>query len=170
MASGHTTTIRSITFRTAGGTPVWVWIAGVFSCSPGWPLWLIDLKSTVRTRVNTLQFMVDGFGPLLGIVLYYWYYKVIEENEQGLVNAQLKRSYVWGMGWFIFSEVMFFAAFFGALFYTRVLAVAPGSGVKAVRRLRVNTCGRNLRPNGPLCRTRTMRCSRARHRAWKPRA
>jgi cytochrome c oxidase subunit 3 len=27
------------------------------------------------------------------------------------------------MGWFIFSEVMFFAAFFGALFYARVLSV-----------------------------------------------
>ena len=36
-----------------------------------------------------------------------------------MVNEQLKRSYVWGMGWFIFSEVMFFAAFFGALFYVR---------------------------------------------------
>ena len=28
-----------------------------------------------------------------------------------------------GMGWFIFSEVMFFAAFFGALFYARILSV-----------------------------------------------
>ena len=27
------------------------------------------------------------------------------------------------MAWFIFSEVMFFAAFFGALFYTRVLSI-----------------------------------------------
>ena len=31
------------------------------------------------------------------------------------------------MSWFIFSEVMFFAAFFGALFYARVLSV-PGLG------------------------------------------
>ena len=29
-------------------------------------------------------------------------------------------SFRWGMSWFIFSEVMFFAAFFGALFYMRV--------------------------------------------------
>jgi cytochrome c oxidase subunit 3 len=36
-------------------------------------------------------------------------------------SAQLKKSYVLGMGWFIFSEVMFFAAFFGALFYVRNL-------------------------------------------------
>jgi cytochrome c oxidase subunit 3 len=40
----------------------------------------------------------------------------------GLNSDQLKRSYVWGMGWFIFSEVMFFAAFFGALFYVRVVS------------------------------------------------
>ena len=32
-------------------------------------------------------------------------------------------SFRWGMSWFIFSEVMFFAAFFGALFYVRVLSV-----------------------------------------------
>ena len=38
-------------------------------------------------------------------------------------SPQLARSYVWGMGWFVFSEVMFFAAFFGALFYGRQFAV-----------------------------------------------
>ncbi|HET9462425.1 MAG TPA: cytochrome c oxidase subunit 3, partial [Thiobacillus sp.] len=32
-------------------------------------------------------------------------------------------SFRWSMSWFIFSEVMFFAAFFGALFYARVLSV-----------------------------------------------
>ena len=39
-------------------------------------------------------------------------------------------SFRWGMGWFIFSEVMFFAAFFGALFYARMLSVPwlGGSG------------------------------------------
>jgi cytochrome c oxidase subunit 3 len=84
----------------------------------------------------------EGFSlvmPLLGLagiflVLYYWYGTVISENESGIVNGQLKKSYVWGMGWFIFSEVMFFAAFFGALFYARVLAVAwlGGEGGKGI--------------------------------------
>ena len=32
-------------------------------------------------------------------------------------------SFRWSMGWFIFSEVMFFAAFFGALFYARIYSV-----------------------------------------------
>ncbi|MEM7003661.1 MAG: cytochrome c oxidase subunit 3 [Pseudomonadota bacterium] len=66
------------------------------------------------------------------VVLYFWFGKVVVENMQGLNNAAVKRSYVWGMGWFIFSEVMFFAAFFGALFYARVLSVAwlGGEGEK----------------------------------------
>lgn len=72
-----------------------------------------------------------GFG-VVSVVLYFWFAKVVAENQQGLANEALKRSYVWGMSWFIFSEVMFFAAFFGALFYARVLAVAwlGGEGEK----------------------------------------
>jgi len=63
-----------------------------------------------------------GFLLMAG-VMYSWFSTVIRENMAGLNNAQLKRSYVWGMGWFIFSEVMFFSAFFGALFYVRNLAL-----------------------------------------------
>jgi len=71
---------------------------------------------------------------LLAVVLFCWFSTVIQENMKGLPSAQLKRSYVIGMGWFIFSEVMFFAAFFGALFYVRMLAVPwlGGEGDKAM--------------------------------------
>ncbi len=62
-------------------------------------------------------------GLVFAIVLWNWFSTVISENMAGLNDAQLKRSYVWGMSWFIFSEVMFFAAFFGALFYVRNFAV-----------------------------------------------
>jgi len=54
--------------------------------------------------------------------LFNWFRITIKENIAGMNSAQLKKSYVLGMFWFIFSEVMFFAAFFGALFYVRVLA------------------------------------------------
>jgi cytochrome c oxidase subunit 3 len=37
---------------------------------------------------------------------------------------------VWSMSWFIFSEVMFFAAFFGALFYMRVISVPDLGGLE----------------------------------------
>jgi cytochrome c oxidase subunit 3 len=54
--------------------------------------------------------------------LFVWFRTTIRENIAGMNSAQLKKSYVLGMYWFIFSEVMFFAAFFGALFYVRNLA------------------------------------------------
>lgn len=54
--------------------------------------------------------------------LFVWFRQTIRENLAGLNSAQMKQSYVLGMQWFIFSEVMFFLAFFGALFYVRVLA------------------------------------------------
>ena len=77
--------------------------------------------------------LIAGF-LLVAIVLYRWFATVIEENHAGLNSAQVKRSYVWGMGWFIFSEVMFFAAFFGALFYIRFLALPwlGGEGAKGI--------------------------------------
>ena len=57
---------------------------------------------------------------------------VIDENQHGIYNLQVDRSFRMGMMWFIFSEVMFFGAFFGALFYARVLSVPwlGGEGVK----------------------------------------
>ena len=62
-------------------------------------------------------------------MLFGWFGTVIRESEGGKFNQQVDTSFRWGMGWFIFSEVMFFAAFFGALFYMRVLAVPwLGSG------------------------------------------
>ncbi len=66
-----------------------------------------------------------------------WFHTVIGENQQGIYNAQVDRSFRMGMMWFIFSEVMFFAAFFGALFYSRVLAVPwlGGEGVKGLTNL-----------------------------------
>ena len=59
---------------------------------------------------------------IFAATLFSWFRTTIKENIAGLNSAQLKKSYVMGMFWFIFSEVMFFAAFFGALFYVRTLA------------------------------------------------
>jgi cytochrome c oxidase subunit 3 len=72
-------------------------------------------------------------GTLIMVaVMYKWWSIVIDENMRGLANDQLKHSYVLGMLWFIFSEVMFFAAVFGALFYVRVMANAWLGGEAAV--------------------------------------
>mgnify|MGYP000858978138 FL=1 len=66
--------------------------------------------------------VLAGFAVLL-FMLFGWFGRVIDESEGGKYNRQVDVSFRWGMSWFIFSEVMFFAAFFGALFYIRVLAV-----------------------------------------------
>jgi cytochrome c oxidase subunit 3 len=60
---------------------------------------------------------------ILVFMLFGWFGQVIRESEAGLYNAQVDTSFRMGMMWFIFSEVMFFAAFFGALFYSRMFAV-----------------------------------------------
>ena len=66
--------------------------------------------------------MARGAGILI-YMLFGWFGTVIRESEDGKFNKQVDASFRWGMSWFIFSEVMFFAAFFGALFYMRVLSV-----------------------------------------------
>jgi cytochrome c oxidase subunit 3 len=66
--------------------------------------------------------LVAAFAVLL-YFLFGWFGTVIGESESGKFNEQVDVSYRWSMSWFIFSEVMFFAAFFGALFYMRALSV-----------------------------------------------
>ena len=69
-----------------------------------------------------------GVGFLVLIVMMVgWFGRVIDESEHRLYNKKVDLSFRWAMSWFIFSEVMFFAAFFGALFYIRNLSV-PGLG------------------------------------------
>jgi cytochrome c oxidase subunit 3 len=60
---------------------------------------------------------------LLIYMMFRWFGEVIAESESGKYRGWEDVSFRWGMSWFIFSEVMFFAAFFGALFYIRVLSV-----------------------------------------------
>ncbi len=63
-------------------------------------------------------------GILLTLfVLYNWFGLAIHESESGQYNERVDVSYRWSMSWFIFSEVMFFGAFFGALFYARSITM-----------------------------------------------
>ncbi len=66
--------------------------------------------------------MLLGFA-ILAVMIFGWFGAVIRESEAGLYNAQVDRTYRWSMAWFIFSEVAFFAAFFGALYYVRTFSV-----------------------------------------------
>jgi len=75
-----------------------------------------------------------GWLMLAGLlVLFYmmfgWFGTVIAESQSGKYNQQVDLSYRWGMSWFIFSEVMFFGAFFGARFICQI----PAEVVSAIR-------------------------------------
>jgi cytochrome c oxidase subunit 3 len=73
---------------------------------------------------TTGAWITFGIGGLIMIyMLFGWFGSVIKESRDGLYSPQMDRSFRWGMSWFIFSEVMFFAAFFGALFYVRTFAI-----------------------------------------------
>ncbi|MGL4187386.1 MAG: cytochrome c oxidase subunit 3 [Sphaerotilus sulfidivorans] len=64
------------------------------------------------------------FGILwCAFVLRQWFGEAAAEAEGGLLSDRVDISYRWSMAWFIFSEVMFFAAFFGALYWARVHSV-----------------------------------------------
>ena len=56
-------------------------------------------------------------------VLFQWFSQAIAESEGGLYTDRVDVSYRWSMSWYIFSEVMFFSAFFGALYWARVHSV-----------------------------------------------
>mgnify|MGYP003593154655 CR=1 FL=1 len=101
----------------------------------GWPfLGSIALFTTMIGVANWMNghawgepvFFLGLFMVLL--VLGRWFGDVIAESLQGKYNAQVDASFRMGMMWFIFSEVMFFAAFFGALFYARTFALPWLSG------------------------------------------
>jgi cytochrome c oxidase subunit 3 len=69
------------------------------------------------------KWLVLAGAGILTYMIVGWFTTVAHESEGGKYNKQVDLSFRWGMSWFIFSEVMFFAAFFGALFYMRVLSV-----------------------------------------------
>ena len=79
-------------------------------------------------------------GPLFALgllsmiaVIFFWFGTTVKESLAGMNSRQMDVSYRMSMMWFIFSEVMFFAAFFGTLFYARWLSVpwlaGEGKGV-----------------------------------------
>jgi cytochrome c oxidase subunit 3 len=104
-----------------------------------WPiigsLGMITLMASAAFWVNGSETAPWTFliGALVLIYMIFgWFGEVIRESEAGMYNAQVDTSFRMGMMWFIFSEVMFFACFFGALFYARMFAVpwlgGEGSG------------------------------------------
>ena len=98
----------------------------------GLATWFNDISAERAESNGPLIFFIGGL--FLAYMLFGWFGNVIRESHAGLYSPQMDRSFRWGMSWFIFSEVMFFVAFFGALFYVRTFA-GPwlgGEGAKGV--------------------------------------
>ncbi|MGJ7582553.1 cytochrome c oxidase subunit 3 [Variovorax sp. RHLX14] len=57
------------------------------------------------------------------VVLFQWFREAIGESESGKYGNKIDLSFRWSMSWFIFSEVMFFGAFFTALWWARTHAL-----------------------------------------------
>lgn len=106
--------------------------AGMLVTVYGLATWFNDLKAARPESHGPLIFFVGGL--LLAYMLFGWFGTVIKESRAGLYSPQLDRSFRWGMSWFIFSEVMFFIAFFGALFYVRHISgpALGGEGPKGI--------------------------------------
>ena len=100
---------------------------------PGPSRWPVLAGASLLLTMAGASAWVNGFGwgPIANIagilsllvVLYNWFGDAIAESESGLYNSRIDVSYRWSMSWFIFSEVMFFAGFFGALFYARSITM-----------------------------------------------
>ena len=61
-------------------------------------------------------------------VLFQWFGDAIGESEGGQYSRKIDLSFRWSMSWFIFSEVMFFGAFFTALWWMRAHSVPELGG------------------------------------------
>jgi cytochrome c oxidase subunit 3 len=87
--------------------------------------------------VNLAPFLFWTGVLAVAYMFYGWFGTVIDESQRGLYNAGVDKSFRMGMMWFIFSEVMFFAAFFGALWYARHLSVPwlGGEGSRALTQI-----------------------------------
>jgi cytochrome c oxidase subunit III len=104
--------------------------------------WPIVGSIGMFTTLGGFAYYLNGGTPVvmaagavvLLVMLFGWFGTVIRESEAGKYNDQVDMSFRWSMGWFIFSEVMFFAAFFGALFYARMYSVPwlGGAGANAM--------------------------------------
>ena len=103
-----------------------------------WPLVgsaaLLTLAFGAVGSMNSLPWGLPVLGAgfvILLIMLFGWFGTVIRESEGRLYGKNVDTSFRWSMSWFIFSEVMFFAAFFGALGYARLHSVPDLGSVDA---------------------------------------
>jgi cytochrome c oxidase subunit III len=127
MAHAHSPSAPIDKYYVPHGSP-WPIVGSValFTTMGGAALWLNDVTGGPYTLGLGILILVTMFGG--------WFGTVIRESEGRVYNQAVDRSFRMGMMWFIFSEVMFFSAFFGALWYARQFSVPwlGGEGTKVL--------------------------------------
>nr|WP_314705113.1 cytochrome c oxidase subunit 3 [uncultured Comamonas sp.] len=114
MGTPHTASTPYYFVPAESGHPIWA-AAGLFFVILGAGMW-----------VNGHQWGMWSFFFGLAwwlVVLFRWFREAAQESERGLFGRKIDLSYRWSMSWFIFSEVMFFGAFFTALWWGRAHSV-----------------------------------------------
>ena len=146
MAQAHApTSTASEKYYVPHGSP-WPIVGSIalFTTVGGGALWL--------NHVHAGPWVMTLGLALLAFMFIGWFGTVIRESESRLYNEAVDRSFRMGMMWFIFSEVMFFAGFFGALLYARQFSVPwlGGEGTKLLTKvLRGDTFEATWPTNGP---------------------
>jgi cytochrome c oxidase subunit III len=146
MAQAHApTSTASEKYYVPHGSP-WPIVGSIalFTTVGGAALWL--------NHVHAGPWVVTLGLALLAFMFIGWFGTVIRESEGRLYNEAVDRSFRMGMMWFIFSEVMFFAGFFGALLYARQFSVPwlGGEGTKLMTKvLRGDAFEATWPTNGP---------------------
>lgn len=82
----------------------------------------LSIMQINNSDVSGVYILIVGLSVLF-VMLFSWFKDVINESTSGLYSKQMDITFKQAMLWFIFSEVMFFLVFFGALFYTRHISV-----------------------------------------------
>jgi cytochrome c oxidase subunit 3 len=130
MAHAPTTHAPSDKYYVPHSSP-WPIIGSValFTTVGGGAMWLNHATSGPWVMTVGLAILIFMFAG--------WFGAVIKESEGRFYNEAVDRSFRMGMMWFIFSEVMFFAAFFGALWYARNFSVPwlGGEGAKVLTKI-----------------------------------
>ena len=130
MSDGHTDGMNETPRYYVPHSSIWPIIGSV-------SLFLTAFGAVHFIHQSTEKVAAEGSfgGPLffvglatIGFMMFGWFGAVVRENLKGMVSDQLDVSFRMGMAWFIVSEIMFFAAFFGALFYARLISVPWLSG------------------------------------------
>jgi cytochrome c oxidase subunit 3 len=75
--------------------------------------------------------LLFGGTIALMVILSLWIFSVMRESQRGLYDAQMHRTFRWGVCWVLFSDMMLFVGLAGALWYYRYFTFAELAGTSA---------------------------------------